>query len=301
MSSTIKTSRFRSLYATITTSRLTYVLLIDTALTFILFTFIYHHHLTSILNNSNLISLCRSIRILSRTSTTAIRNSESIQSICSVEQTIHAPTVLQKFLLVTSRHVLEGDQGSLGEGSMIGWILRKERNTRVLLVVLVKVLAWVLLVVTASRGGLARNDQRDNIEHNSIELESNEKNQTHVSVQIVASSPTSDKILVMEEEDRIRAAEEEEEEEAEDLPWILLAVSLILHLSIALFDLGAFNLKIWMTSIPSCDNRIGFGAVTLLGLAVVGGGWRKLRYSRMSKSSIVLGDETDRKMTVVVD
>lgn len=146
--------------------------------------------------------------------------------------------------------------------------MRFKRNLRVGLFVLAKIIVVAGLYVWMSTSRLSATEE------GGIRLEQEgEEKETKLEITILPSSITSIppsfessiRSRPLSKSQIVLASEAQEEEEAkeaeEDLPWIFLAVSLILHLSVVLFDRGALD-------------PIGQGILELVGAARKSGNWR---------------------------
>ncbi|GAA5847531.1 hypothetical protein JCM5353_004941 [Sporobolomyces roseus] len=221
----------------VTSSRLIYVLLIDTALTFILFTSIFHSHLTSLSHLQSIVQLCSTLPPSPSASPAATLCSSSRLSLRET------PTLLQRFLLVT-REILSSNDAT-GEGFET---MRFKRNTRVGLFVLTKVLVVAgLFIWMSSTRSTTEEEGGISLEHE--EVEKDEKLEITILPTSTSTPPPSYATSTLSRPSSnlmaVPTFDEEEEEEdrqaEEDLPWIFLAVSLILHLSVVLFDRGALD------------------------------------------------------------
>lgn len=191
-----------------------------------LFTFLYQHHFTSLSHSSTIVTLCRSLRVT---------NSNGIplplQSTCheASAQLGAAPTVLQTFLSVTKDIVLGG-----GDYAKI----RTDRNLKVLRFVALKMVGLGLFFGCASRSSRSTNASRAQLEAGQedgrfevvIEAE-------HCVKGLLSTDPPAYSPRRIENDADL---EEEDSPEEDDLPWIVLALSLIGHLAVVLFDQGAF-------------------------------------------------------------
>lgn len=176
--------------------------------------------------------------------------------------------------------------------------MRFKRNLRVGLFVLAKVIVVAGLYVWMSTSRLSATEE------GGIRLEQEgEEKETKLEITILPSSVTSIPPSFessipsrpLSKSQIVLASEAQEEEEAkeaeEDLPWIFLAVSLILHLSVVLFDRGALDpigqgiLELVGAARKSGNCRwVALGAVNLM---IVGSG-RKLY-------GMVMGRRADEK------
>lgn len=126
--------------------------------------------------------------------------------------------------------------------------MRFKRNTRVGLFVLTKVLVVTGLFIWMSSTRSTTQEGGISLEHK--EAEKDKELEITILPTSTSTPPPSYatstlprtllnlKVVPTSEEDE---EEEEDRQAEEDLPWIFLAVSLILHLSVVLFDRGALD------------------------------------------------------------
>ncbi|GAA5881786.1 hypothetical protein JCM16303_006451 [Sporobolomyces ruberrimus] len=294
MNRTLSPARVRALYLSITSSRLIYVVLVDTALTFILFTFLYHHHFTSLHHSSTILSLCRSLR-----ANTSIGLPPPFQSIChEASVTLNAPpTFIQNFLSVTREVVgrVGPEQGLVENGREYAKI-GVERNWKVVKFVLFKIIGFAIVLGILKRKTTSNEDETGKIKLGGegdcvlvvVEPTSPSKFSSTSPPPPPAYSPSSPRTIDLEEDG----------EDEDDLPWILLALSLIGHLSIVLFDQGAFD-SLLKSSIVR-DRWVVFG----VGLFLTGmyGIWRESSRSRGRvgvEAEVVVAQDEKTGMVVI--
>ncbi|GAA5900117.1 uncharacterized protein JCM6883_006093 [Sporobolomyces salmoneus] len=299
-------SRLRAFYLSITSSRLIYVLLVDTALTFVLFTFLYQRHFTSLTHSSTVVNLCRSLRT---TSSTGIPL--PLQSPCHESSALlNAPsTFIQRFLSITKEVVLGGG----GETESIS--VKTERNWKVLKFVAMKMVGLGMIF-----GFFCRSNKATSISlppTGSIRLGENEKEEF---VMVVVGSESSSKPLIhvsppaysptqsspaprIDDPEAKEEDEKENEEDEDDLPWILLALSLIGHLAVVLIDQGALD-RISTLMYPFVMDRwiiVGSG-LFLVGLLGIWREWSTRRRSsgeELSRLEEVTFVEKKKEMVVI--
>ncbi|GAA5866792.1 hypothetical protein JCM1840_004268 [Sporobolomyces johnsonii] len=279
-------------------SRVTYVVLVDAALTFLLFISIFHHHLTTYTHLLSTSFLCQSFSSLLPSSSPLPPPTAHLCALAS-KALAAPPSPLARFLLVNPRPELSLSLGARGGGgrgegyARAAEMVRELRNWRVGLVVLVKaaLVAAVLGALTTTTTRKVRSRSRRARAVVRVEEEEEEKG--------CLLLPTSSAILVASSSsllppppaydyDSGELVEEEDAEvgeEGDDTPWIALALSLLVHLSIALLDRGAAGAV--RATVQRTELELGghAWAVVAAGAGAVGYGmawaWRALKRGRV--------------------
>ncbi|GAA5918323.1 hypothetical protein JCM5296_005604 [Sporobolomyces johnsonii] len=262
------------------------------ALTFLLFTSIFHHHLTTYTHLLSTSFLCQSFSSLLPASSPV---PPPTAHLCALASTALAapPSPLASFLLVNPRpEVLS--LGVRGEGyARAAEMVRELRNWRVGLVVLVKaaLVAAVLGALTTTTITTRKVRSRSRRARAVVRVEEEEEKgclllPTSSAILVASSSSLLPPPAYDYDYDEGELVEEEVgEEEGDDTPWIALALSLLVHLSIALLDRGAAGAVRATVERTELDLGVHAWAVVAAGVGAVGCGiawaWRALKRGRV--------------------